>query len=331
MLARPSLRLHHAVHAGSLRGSLGLTSLAAPGPCFHHHGISLEASASQPIPMAQSKLRLHAMSSSLAQNSVPASQPRQLPPHTSIPPPSLPPGIAAWESAVVLIDKPQGWTSFDVCAKLRFALSRTLDKKARTIKVGHAGTLDPMATGLLVVCVGRATKLVESLMAASKRYSGTMRLGEGTPSLDAETPVHETKPWQHVTEASLEAAAEAFLGEQEQIPPMYSAISVDGQRLYDSARKGLEVERKSRRITVHSLRLQRSAEDPQGVDFVVSCSKGTYVRSLAADLAAHMGTVAHLTALRRLSSGEHDVAAAWQLPDLISQLGDLKKEDAAQA
>lgn len=225
--------------AGYLRKPWATTSLATAGGSATSCGIPLDVSVIHATFAAQHKLRLCASKSSAAVHGVQEVQPRQIAPPAFISPPCLVGGITAWENAVVLIDKPRGWTSFDVCAKLRFALSSTLNRKARKIKVGeaglveelgdrlagtfmpplpiedvctisnppplppskvgHAGTLDPMATGLLVVCVGRATKLVESFMAKSKRYSGTMRLGEGTPSLDAETPVDEAMPWQHVS------------------------------------------------------------------------------------------------------------------------------------
>lgn len=141
-----------------------------------------------------------------------------------------------------------------------------------------------MATGLLVVCVGRATKQVDSLMAQHKEYTGTLRLGQATPSQDADTAVCEEAPWEHISDADLEAAAAAFVGEIQQVPPMYSAIRVGGKRLYESAREGVEVERSARSVTVTALELTRDAGNARDVHFRVACSKGTYVRTLAHDL-----------------------------------------------
>lgn len=151
-------------------------------------------------------------------------------------------------------------------------------------QVGHAGTLDPMATGLLVICIGRATKQVDSLMAQHKEYTGTLRLGQATPSQDAETEVCQEAPWEHITDADLAAAAQAFVGEILQVPPMYSAIRVGGTRLYEAARAGVEVQRSARSVNVTELELTRDGACPQDVHFRVACSKGTYVRTLAHDL-----------------------------------------------
>ena len=184
-------------------------------------------------------------------------------------------------------------------------------------KVGHCGTLDPMATGLLILCVGKATKLVETFTGMDKRYTGTMRLGEGTPSQDACTDVDEVLPWEHVSDHLLTLEARKFVGDVVQIPPMYSAIKVKGERLYKAARRGETVERKPRNCVVTAFEVTRDAEDPRLVHFDVACSKGTYVRTLAHDLGRALGTVAHLTALRRESVGEHDVKDAWTVDALV--------------
>ena len=221
--------------------------------------------------------------------------------------------------------------------------------------MGHAGTLDPRATGLLIVCVGRAaTKAIDSFVALDKEYTGTLRLGEATPSLDGETEVSERAPWHHVTDADLVAAAAALTGNIDQVPPMYSAVSVGGERLYLAARRGEAVERAARRVTVSAFDVERvevdaaaeSTEDkvveeeaqvaegqaggdddantqpgPHGgrdVSFRVVCSKGTYIRTLAADLGAALGSVAHLTSLRRTRVGAARVEDAWPLDELVA-------------
>lgn len=213
---------------------------------------------------------------------------------------------------VVLVDKPPGWTSFAVCGRLRSVL--------RVKKVGHAGTLDPLATGLLVVCVGRATKLADSFQALYKVYSGSMKLGEGTPSLDSDTPVNEEKPWEHISDADLAAAGEAQLGDIMQIPPMYSAIKVKGEKMYDKARRGETVELAARPVKIYELTLERSDKEHQQVRFRVMCSKGTYVRSLIRDIGHHLGSCAHMTELRRDQIGELSVEDAWPAQELLDNL-----------
>jgi tRNA pseudouridine55 synthase len=246
-------------------------------------------------------------------------------------PPSLPSDISTWDNAVLLVDKPPTWTSFDVCGKLRGVLAPLLRRKAFKIKVGHAGTLDPMATGLLIVCVGRATKSIDSFVAMTKEYTGVLRLGEATASYDADSPVEETAPWEHVTDEALQAAATALTGTLHQLPPMYSAVRVGGKRLYESARAGQEVERKHREVTVEAFEVTRDPEDPRAVTFRVICSKGTYVRTLAHDLGKAVGSAAHLTALRREAIGVHRVTAAWEVRALVQGLGGRMKEDSKGA
>lgn len=231
----------------------------------------------------------------------------------------LPRDPESWLNAAVLVDKPQGWTSFDVCAKLRGVV--------KIKKVGHAGTLDPMATGLLVVCIGRGTKHVDRYMGMAKEYSGTLRLGQGTPSYDAETEVQEEAPWQHITDEQLEAAKQQFIGHIQQVPPMYSALKVGGQKLCDAARKGKDIERQARQVDITALHLHRDAGAPQDVHFRVVCSKGTYVRSLAHDLGRALGSAAHLTALRRTKNGEQSVEDAWDLEELVQAIRALQLPD----
>ena len=207
---------------------------------------------------------------------------------------------------VLLVDKPQGWSSFDVIRKLR----RLLPVR----KIGHAGTLDPMATGLLICLIGRATKLMEVFMGLPKAYTGTLRLGEVTPSFDAETEVSGRVAWDHLTEADLEAARHLFLGDLTQTPPMYSAVKVDGERLYKKARRGESVERPPRQVRIDAFDLTRW--DGPDVSFRVECSKGTYIRSLADDFGRALGVGAHLTVLRRTAIGPHRVDAAWTIDQL---------------
>lgn len=232
----------------------------------------------------------------------------------------LPHDLSTWDNALLLIDKPQGWTSFDVCGKLRGALAALLRRRAKYVKVGHAGTLDPMATGLLIVCVGKGTKAIEGFMGMQKEYSGMLRLGEGTPSYDADTEVTQHVKWQHVTNADLLTARDRLLGEIEQVPPMFSAVRIGGKRLYEVARVGKEVERAARKVVVKRFDLHRESEDHQDVRLSVVCSKGTYVRSLAYDIGIAVGSVAHLTVLRREAIGEFLVKDAWNMDELVQIL-----------
>lgn len=221
--------------------------------------------------------------------------------------------------ARLLIDKPQDWTSFDVVNKIRYKLQKALGLKK--LKVGHAGTLDPLATGLLIICTGRATKQLADLQNLSKSYTGTLRLGGTTPSYDAETEVDETFPYEHITPEMLEAARRSFLGSIQQIPPMFSAIKVDGQPLYKKARKGEKLEVQPRTVEIEAFELTR-VELPE-VDFRVDCSKGTYIRSLAYDFGRALDSGAYLTALRRTAIGPYRIEDAWQLEDFIEQLESL--------
>lgn len=223
-------------------------------------------------------------------------------------PPLLP---EALERAILPIDKPAGWTSFDVIRRLRKLLG--------VRKIGHAGTLDPMATGLLICLVGRATKLMEAVMELPKTYEGVLRLGETTPSYDAETEVTAHKPWRHLEDAHLEAARQHFLGSIEQVPPMYSAVKVKGERLYRKARRGEEVERPPRTVYVEAFDLTGKTESD--VSFRVVCSKGTYIRSLAHDFGEQLGVGAHLVELRRTAIGPYAVTHAWTIAQLAEQLG----------
>ncbi|GLT33192.1 hypothetical protein SLA2020_077980 [Shorea laevis] len=220
----------------------------------------------------------------------------------------LPPTWDGPNGTVVLVNKPKGWTSFTVCGKLR--------RLVKVKKVGHAGTLDPMATGLLIVCVGKATKLVERYQGLIKGYSGVFRLGEATSTWDADSPVIQREPWEHIKDEDIKKAAASFCGEIWQVPPMFSAIKVGGEKMYDKARRGESIELSPRRISIFKFDIERSLEDRQNLIFRVTCSKGTYIRSLCADFGKTLGSCAHLTVLRRDSIGEYLADDAWEFKEL---------------
>lgn len=226
------------------------------------------------------------------------------------------------EGACLLVDKPLGWTSFDVVNKIRGGLRHSLGVKK--IKVGHAGTLDPMATGLLIVCTGKLTKKISEYQDMPKEYTGTLRLGATTPSYDAETPPDGTFPFHHITPEMIEAARQQFLGDLQQLPPMYSAIKVDGQPLYKKARLGERVEVQPRPVTIYSIEFTKT-ELPD-IEFRVTCSKGTYIRSLAHDLGKALDSGAYLTSLRRTAIGPYLVRDAWDLETLAAHIKSLTPE-----
>ncbi|MEE9439255.1 MAG: tRNA pseudouridine(55) synthase TruB [Saprospiraceae bacterium] len=213
---------------------------------------------------------------------------------------------------VLLIDKPKEWTSFDVVNKLRFTIKHKLEVKK--IKVGHAGTLDPMATGLLILCVGKYTKSIDQMVGMDKTYSATLKLGATTPSFDAESDEDANYPTDHITQDLLEEKLALFQGEIEQCPPMFSAIKIKGQKLYELARKGKTVERKVRHLTINDCHLTR-IDLPNEVDMFVDCSKGTYIRAIADDYGRSLGSGAYLTALRRLSIGNYNVDVAMSIEE----------------
>jgi tRNA pseudouridine55 synthase len=210
-------------------------------------------------------------------------------------------------SGLLLLDKPQGLTSHDVVARVR--------KVTNERRVGHAGTLDPMATGLLVVAVGPSTRLLRFAQGEVKRYSGTVKFGVATASLDADGEVVEERPVPLLSSADAQLLARGMLGPQQQTPPMVSAIKVGGRRLHELARQGLEVEREARDITISDFSVSATG-DPSVWEFEVECTVGTYVRVLLSDLAERAGTVGHLTSLRRVSSGGHHVEDALSLDEL---------------
>lgn len=220
------------------------------------------------------------------------------------------------EGALLLVDKPKGWTSFDVVNKIRYTLKFKLGVKK--IKVGHSGTLDPMATGLLIVCTGKATKKLEDLQNLTKVYTGTMTLGASTPSFDSETEIDATYPTNHITADLINYTRQQFLGDIEQVPPVFSAIKVDGEPLYKKARKGLVVEIKSRPVHIYQFDFER-IEIPE-VDFIVKCSKGTYIRSLAHDFGKALQSGAYLSSLCRTQIGDFKLNVAWKLEALIEYI-----------
>lgn len=212
------------------------------------------------------------------------------------------------EGEMLLVDKPRGWTSFDVVNKIRHLF--------RVRKVGHAGTLDPMATGLLIVCTGALTKQIDAFMGMEKEYDAEMTLGATTPSFDAETAVTETRSTTGVTEESVRTVLAGFVGRSTQIPPMWSAVKVDGQRLYTLARKGKVVERAPRDIEISGI-VPTAFRIPV-VRFTMICSKGTYVRSLVNDAGERLGCGAYLSALVRTRIGGYRLTDALSVDDLIA-------------
>lgn len=213
-------------------------------------------------------------------------------------------------------DKPYEWTSFGLVAKVRYLLCKRLGVKK--LKVGHAGTLDPLATGVLLVCTGKATKRIEELQAHTKEYVATLRLGATTPSFDLEKPVDAEYPTEHITREMVEETLKRFVGTIEQVPPVFSACKVNGSRAYDLARKGEEVELKAKTLVIDEMELLR-CELPEIVIRVV-CSKGTYIRALARDIGVALQSGAHLTALRRTRIGAVRVEDCLKLDDFAEWL-----------
>lgn len=205
---------------------------------------------------------------------------------------------------VLLIDKPLTWSSFQAVNKLKYVLKNRLDLPKK-FKIGHAGTLDPLATGLLIVCTGKFTKRIPELMGQAKEYTGTIHLGATTPSYDLETKIDAVFPTDHITESLIKETVQQFIGEIDQKPPVFSAIKKDGKRLYEHARAGEEVEIEARKTTIHEFEITRIAL-PE-IDFRVSCSKGTYIRSLAHDFGLALQSGGHLTVLRRTKIGDYNV------------------------
>ncbi|WP_418508591.1 tRNA pseudouridine(55) synthase TruB [Corallibacter sp.] len=217
---------------------------------------------------------------------------------------------------VLLIDKPLNWTSFQAVNKLRWEIRQAF--KIKKIKVGHAGTLDPLATGLLVICTGKMTKQINTFQGQEKEYTGTFVIGSTTPSFDLETEIDKTFPTDHITETLIHETTKQFIGDIEQFPPVFSAIKKDGKRLYEFARAGESVDIKSRTVTISAFEITKI--DGNNLDFRVVCSKGTYIRSLANDFGAALNSGAHLSVLRRTRIGDFLVKNATSIDGFIESL-----------
>ena len=211
------------------------------------------------------------------------------------------------EGQILLVDKPLKWSSFQAVNKLKYLLINKIGLPKK-FKIGHAGTLDPLATGLLIVCTGKFTKRITEIQGQAKEYTGTFYIGATTPSYDLETEIDENFSISHITDTLIQETTKQFIGEIDQKPPIFSAIKKDGKRLYEHARAGESIEIESRKTTIHEFEITRIAL-PE-IDFRVVCSKGTYIRSLAYDFGKAMKSGSHLTALRRTKIGNYDVTDA---------------------
>ena len=220
------------------------------------------------------------------------------------------------EGQLLLVNKPYKWTSFDVVGKIRNAF------KPLKLKVGHAGTLDPLATGLLIICTGKMTKQIDTFQAQEKEYTGTMILGATTPSYDMETEPDQQFDITHITEEQIKAACAQFIGEIGQYPPAHSAIKIDGERLYEKARRGEDVELRLRMVTITEFEITNISL-PE-ISFRVVCSKGTYIRSLVHDFGKALHNGAYLSRLRRTRSGDYKVDDAWEVMELVGTIRELK-------
>lgn len=225
------------------------------------------------------------------------------------------------EGMVFLVDKPVDWTSFDVVAKLRGTIKRKLN--VRKHKVGHAGTLDPLATGLLIICTGRLTKTISGYQNLSKEYTGVISLGATTPSFDLETPFDEKFSVEHITKDDLERGRRMLTGTIIQNVPVYSAVKVDGQRMYQLARKGEPVRIKSREVQVHDFEIED--QDFPDLKFRISVSKGTYIRAIADDFGRLVESGGHLSELRRTLIGQYSIEDAWTIDSLVEAIEALEE------
>lgn len=221
---------------------------------------------------------------------------------------------------IIGIDKPLGWTSFDAVKRIRGAIQRRLHVKK--FKVGHAGTLDPLATGVLIVCTGRATRCIEELQSGDKEYVATIRLGATTPSYDLEKEIDCLYPWEHITRERIEEILPSFIGHIMQVPPVFSAVKIDGKRAYNLARKGKDVELKPKPLEIKEMEiLDCSLPD---VTLRVVCSKGTYIRALARDLGEALDSGAHLTALRRTRVGKISIDQCLSIDEAVSLIAECE-------
>lgn len=224
---------------------------------------------------------------------------------------------------ILYINKPLNWTSFDLVRKLRYKLCRGL--KVKKLKVGHAGTLDPLATGVMIVCTGRKTKLIESFQLQTKEYIATVRLGATTPSFDLETEIDNTYPTDHISRELVEEKLRAFIGRIEQVPPAYSACKVNGERAYNLARNGEEVELKPKVLVIDEIELL--GYEPSCIKIRVVCSKGTYIRALARDIGLALGSGGHLIGLERTRVGDVTSDKCLNIEDLDNLVPQLSQEE----
>ena len=221
---------------------------------------------------------------------------------------------------IIGIDKPLGWTSFDAVKRIRGAIQRRLG--VRKFKVGHAGTLDPLATGVLVICTGRATRRISALQEGMKEYVAEIRLGATTPSFDLETEIDAAYPFAHVTRQLVLETLPRFTGRVMQVPPVFSAVKVDGKRAYSFARKGHDVELKPKELEIRELEMLGYDGASGRLTLRVLCSKGTYIRALARDLGAALGTGGHLTALRRTRVGDVTADTCWSIDEALGHIAE---------
>ena len=224
------------------------------------------------------------------------------------------------EGEILYIDKPLHWSSFDAVKRVRGIMARRL--KIKKMKVGHAGTLDPLATGVMIVCTGKATKRIDELQAHTKEYVATIALGATTPSFDLETEIDATVPTEHITREMVEEVLKKFTGRIEQVPPAFSACKIDGKRAYKMARKGKEVELKAKILVIDEIELLEYSQ--QSIVVRVVCSKGTYIRALARDIGAALNSGGHLTALRRTRVGDVKVEDCLSVDQAVEMLNNIE-------
>lgn len=223
------------------------------------------------------------------------------------------------EGEVFYVNKPLHWTSFNLVNKLRWKLQKTL--KVKKLKVGHAGTLDPLATGVMIICTGKKTKLIESFQYQTKEYVATLQLGATTPCFDQEKPIDATFPTEHITRELVDKVIPTFTGEIWQVPPVYSAVKVDGKRAYDYAREGHDVELKAKLLVIDEIEILDFSLPVLKIRVV--CSKGTYIRALARDIGLALNSGAHLTGLERTRIGDVKLADCWEIEELVSHVEEV--------
>lgn len=222
---------------------------------------------------------------------------------------------------VLYFDKPLNWTSFQLVNKVKYAILRS--EKIKKLKVGHAGTLDPLATGVMIICTGKATKQIESFQYQTKEYIATLHIGATTPSFDLEHPIDKHYPTEHITQPLVEECLKGFIGEIQQIPPVYSAVKVQGKRAFDYAREGEEVELKAKTLVIDEIELLEFSMPVLKIRVV--CSKGTYIRALARDIGEALNSGAHLTGLIRTRIGEVTLSNCMQIDDFIEEINKQKQ------